>query len=384
MDSELNSRSLHRISSIDIVRGILMVIMALDHTRDYFHISAFLFDPTDLSKTSPAIFLTRWVTHFCAPGFVFLSGTSIYLNLQRKSKAELSRFLISRGAWLIVLELVVMRFVLLFNFYYDVTIFGIIGVIGACMILLAAFIYIHLKYLVVIAALIITLYPLASVPVFTSVGFIQLLPGHGLVISYPILPWLAIMIGGYCVGIFYSSNKIAPKRANKLLLTGSLLITLFLILRIFNIYGDAPWSAQTNAFNTILSFFNITKYPVSLLFAMFTVGVVLIALTVIERTRLIFSDVWMVFGRVPLFYYIIHFFLIHTAALIFSVLRTGKSFSEIDFHFDKSFGGIIPGEGISLVWVYVIWLFVIAVMYPLCRMYDHYKRTHHYTWLSYL
>jgi uncharacterized membrane protein len=192
------------------------------------------------------------------------------------------------------------------------------------------------------------------------------------------------MIGGYCVGVFYSSINNASRRSNKLLLTGMLLITIFLVLRIFAIYGDAPWSIQGNTFNTVLSFFNITKYPVSLLFALFTVGVVLIALAAIDRTRLLFSNVWMVFGRVPLFYYIVHFFLIHTSALIFSAMRTGKSFSEIDFHFDKSFGGIIPGEGISLVWVYVIWMMVIAVMYPLCRMYDHYKRTHHYKWLSYL
>ena len=384
MDSELSSRSAHRISSIDIMQGILMVIMALDHTRDYFHVSAFLFDPTDLTKTSPAIFFTRWVTHFCAPGFVFLSGTSIYLNLQRKSKTELSKFLVTRGLWLILVDLVVMRFALLFNFYYDVTIFGIIGVIGACMMLMAALIYVQLKYLLIIAVLIITVYPLVSLPVFTSVGFIQIMPGYGLVISYPILPWLAIMMGGYCLGIFYSTKNEAAQRSKSFLICGFMLIGVFILLRSLNIYGDSPWVKQETLLYTILSFFNITKYPVSLLFALFTTGTVLVGVAVIERTRFLFSDMWMVFGRVPFFYFIVHFFLIHMVALLVSIIRAGRPFNEVDFHFDKSFGGIVPGEGISLLWVCVIWIAVVVAMYPLCRAYDRYKRSHTHAWLSYL
>lgn len=384
MDSELNSRSAHRITSIDIMRGILMVIMALDHTRDYFHISAFLFDPTDLNKTSPAIFFTRWITHFCAPGFVFLSGTSMYLNLQRKSKAEISRFLVSRGIWLILLELVVMRFALLFNFYYDITIFGIIGVFGVCMVLMAVLIHLQVKYLLMIAALIISLYPLVSLPGFTSIGFIPILPGSGLVISYPLLPWLAIMMGGYCIGAIYSGANDQSQRSKRLFQIGSILILLFFILRIINLYGDTPWATQERSLYTLLSFFNITKYPVSLLFALLTIGIVLIALSLLERTRLLFSDVWIVFGRVPLFYFIVHFFLIHIVALAVSMVRANRSFSEVDFHFDKSFGGIVPGEGVSLLWVYLIWIAVVLVMYPLCRAYDRYKRSHNYKWLSYL
>lgn len=384
MSTELENRSKHRISSIDIMRGILMVIMALDHTRDYFHISAFLFDPTDLTKTSPAIFFTRWITHFCAPGFVFLSGTSIYLNLKRKSKPELSKYLATRGLWLILLELVVMRFALLFNFYYDITIFGIIGVIGACMVLMAALIHVHVKYLLIIAVLIISLYPLVSMPGLTSIGFIPVIPGHGLVISYPILPWLAIMIGGYCVGIFYSDHYQPQHRSKLLLISGLILIGAFILLRSLNIYGDSSWVKQEMLLYTVLSFFNVTKYPVSLLFALLTTGVVLIGISILERTKLLVSDMLIIFGRVPLFYFIVHFFLIHFVALVLSMIRANRSFSEVDFHFDKSFGGIVYGEGVSLFWVYVIWIAVMVTMYPLCRAYDKYKRSHTYKWLSYL
>lgn len=366
------------------MRGILMVIMALDHTRDYFHISAFLFDPTDLTKTSPAIFLTRWVTHFCAPGFVFLSGTSIYLNMKRKSKGELSRFLVTRGLWLIVVELLVMRFALLFNFYFDVTIFGIIGVIGMCMVMMAALIYVPVKYLLIIAAIIISLYPLISLPGLTSIGFIPIAPGYGLVISYPILPWLSIMIGGYCIGKFYSTKSDVVHRSMSLLKIGFVLIVLFLFLRSLNIYGDLPWVKQETILKTVFSFFNVTKYPVSLLFALLTTGSILVAVSVLERTQLLFSDTWMVFGRVSLFYYIVHFFLIHVVALVISMIRAKRSFDEVDFHFEKSFGGIVPGEGVSLFWVYVIWIAVVFAMYPLCRVYDKFKRLHSYMWLSYL
>jgi len=374
-----------RISSIDILRGLLMVIMALDHVRDYFHTTAFVFDPTDLSKTTPILFFTRWVTHFCAPGFVFLSGISIYLSLQRKSRRELSVFLLTRGLWLVIVELVVMRFAILFNFYFDVTIFGIIGVIGACMILMAALLYLHQKLLLLLGSVILFTYHLISIPVLTSVGFISLWPDHALVISYPVIPWLGIMILGYCAGEFYHPAIQTQRRKLLLFISGVTSIVLFFVLRFMNVFGDpAPWSVQERGLYTILSFLNVTKYPVSLLFSLITLGGALVLLAILEDKTTKLSRLCMVFGRVPLFYFVLHFFVIHTVALILFILETGKSWTEIDFHFSKSFGGITPEGGFSLFWVYVFWITLVFILYPVCKEYDRYKSTHSYPWLSYL
>jgi uncharacterized membrane protein len=362
-----------------------MVIMALDHVRDYFHTSAFAFDPTDLSKTTAILFFTRWVTHFCAPGFVFLSGISIYLSLQRKSKKELSVFLLARGLWLVVVEIVVMRFALLFNFYFDVTVFGIIGVIGACMILLAALLHLSQRWLLIIALIILFGYHLVPMPVLTSVGFISLLPGHAVVISYPIIPWLAIMMLGYCAGQLYDSVHSIQHRKRLLIGLGAFALVLFCALRAINVFGDpTPWGVQKTSLFTLMSFLNVTKYPVSLLFSLVTIGGALIGLAFLEQTKIKLSSALMVFGRVPLFYFVLHFFVIHSVALIFFMLKTGKSWTDVDLHFDKSFGGITPEGGFSLGWVYLFWIALVIILYPVCKAYNHYKSTHSYRWLSYL
>lgn len=373
-----------RITSIDALRGLLMVIMALDHVRDYFHTSAFVFDPTDLSKTTTLLFFTRWVTHFCAPGFVFLSGISIYLSLQRKLKKELSVFLLTRGLWLVVVEIVVMRFALLFNFYFDVTIFGIIGVIGACMILMAALLHLNQRWLLLLALIILFGYQLVPMPVLTSVGFISLLPGHSVVISYPIIPWLAIMMLGYCAGQLYDSAISIQKRKRLLIGIGVFALVLFCVLRGINVFGDpTPWRVQETSLFTLMSFLNVTKYPVSLLFSLITLGGALILLALLEQTKTKLPSV-LVFGRVPLFYFVLHFFVIHSVALIFFIVKTGKSWAEVDLHFDKSFGGITPEGGFSLGWVYLFWIALVLILYPVCKAYDRYKSMHSYTWLSYL
>lgn len=362
-----------------------MIIMALDHVRDYFHTVAFVFDPTDLGKTTPMLFFTRWITHFCAPGFVFLSGISIYLSLKRKSKKELSVFLLTRGLWLVILEIVVMRFALLFNFYYDVTIFGIIGVIGSSMILMALFLHLPQRILLILGLIIIFSYHLFPMPVLTSVGFISLLPDHALVISYPIVPWFAIMMLGYCAGQFYSPSIETGKRKQLLLVSGVIAVLLFFLFRLVNVFGDpAPWSIQKTTVFTFLSFLNVTKYPVSLLFGLLTVGSTLIVLALLERAKTKLTEALKVFGRVPLFYFVMHFFVIHSVALLLFKFKTGKTWSEIDFHFDKSFGGITPEGGFSLLWVYVIWILLVVILYPLCKAYDRYESRHSYKWLSYL
>lgn len=376
----------NRISSIDMMRGIVMVIMALDHVRDFFHNTAQVFQPNDLTQTNEALFFTRWITHFCAPTFIFLAGTSMYISLQRKTKKELSRFLLTRGLWLIVLELTVIRFAFFFNFYYDVTFLIIIWVIGADMVLMAALIHLSDRMALALGLLIMFGYSfLGSIPILTGIGFYQITPTIAVIESYPILPWLGIMLLGYSAGRLYAPDFDAEKRRKLLFQLGAAAIALFITLRLINSYGDtAPWSSQKNMLFTIMSFMNVTKYPVSLLFALMALGPVMIVLALLEKRNGTILKMVSVFGRVPLFYFILHFFLAHASALLLYLYMTGKSFSEIDLHFFKSFGGITAEGGVTLPWVYVAWIAIVVVLYPICKMYDRYKSTHKHWWLSYL
>jgi uncharacterized membrane protein len=387
-----------RISSIDMVRGIVMVIMALDHARDFFHLGGFTYNATDMATTTPVLFFTRWITHFCAPTFVLLAGTSIFLSTRRKTKKDLSVFLLTRGIWLIVLEMVVIRFSFFFNFYYDVIVFQVIWVIGASMICMALLIHFSEKIIFVIGAAIIvghnltdtftltsddTLFPLWAI--VRQTGFVAVVPGRSLMVIYPLLPWLGIMLMGYCLGTLYTPVFTAEKRQQLLLTLGLGATALFVILRFINGYGDpAPWSTQKNWLFTVMSFLNTTKYPVSLLYTLMTLGPMLIILGLMERVNLARFKPLTVFGRVPLFYYVLHFYIIHAAALALYMHKSGKSFSEIDLHFSASFGGITPNAGYSLAWTYVGWLCVVIFLYPLCRWYNRYKNTHRHWWLSYL
>jgi len=387
----------NRIHSIDILRGIIMVIMALDHVRDFFHADALLHDPTDMDKTSPALFFTRWITHFCAPTFVFLAGTSAFLTLQRKSKRELSGFLLTRGIWLIFLEVVVMRFFLLFNLYYDVTFFTILWVIGWCMIFLSVFIHLSLKWNLILGIVIVVLHNafdfvsfeptqilFAPWMIFMTRGFIPVTPDNAIFISYPIIPWLGIMLLGFVAGKLYTDYD-ASKRQALLIKIGLSLIALFIVLRLINLYGDpAPWTSQKNFLYTFMSFLNASKYPVSLLFTLMTLGPVFLALAALEKVKPQAVKFFHVFGRVPLFYFLLHFLLAHVAALVALIIHTGISWTDIDFHFAKSFGGITRGSGYSLAWVYVAWALIVLALYPVCRWYDRYKSSHRHRWLSYL
>jgi uncharacterized membrane protein len=190
---------------------------------------------------------------------------------------------------------------------------------------------------------------------------------------------------GYCAGGLYNPAIQVQRRTTLLLRLGTGAILFFCLLRFINVFGDpAPWSVQQNGLLTVLSFLNVTKYPVSLLFSMLTLGVILILLGILEQRRIKLSSPWIVFGRVPLFYFVLHFFIIHTVALLLFIIKTGKTWTEVDFHFDKSFGGITPEGGFSLFWVYVFWIALIVVLYPICNLYDRYKSTHNDKWLSYL
>mgnify|MGYP003577280915 CR=1 FL=1 len=387
-----------RIASIDIIRGIVMIVMALDHTRDFYHADVALFDPTDLTKTNPLLFFTRWVTHFCAPTFVFLSGMSAYISRQRKSTGELSLFLFTRGLWLVVLEFTVVRLGITFNLYYDFVIFQVIWVIGASMLVLAALVYLPQRVILTIGLILVfghnlldlvLLQPSDSGYVVWAIlqqsGSASFAPGNFTQIVYPLIPWLGIMLTGYGAGFIYSKNFDHVQRKRILMNAGIIAILLFVILRYTNLYGDPRiWSDQKNAIFTVMSFLNVTKYPVSLLYTLMTLGPILVIMGLMENWKTNFFEPARIVGRVPLFYYILHFYLIHLTALCVFMITTGTSWSEINFHFPTTFGGIPPGVGYTLGWVYVAWISIVVALYPLCKWYHRYKSTHHYWWLGYL
>lgn len=387
-----------RIASIDIMRGIVMVIMALDHARDFYHADAFVFNPTDLERTTPILFLTRFITHFCAPTFVLLAGTAVRISSRRKSRKELSIFLLTRGLWLVFLEITVVRFSMFFQLYYDVTIFQVIWAIGFAMILLSAVIYLPFKGILVMGIIITAGHdllhainlqagePFAVLWTFIhQFNFVELTPGKSAFVPYPFLPWFGIMLLGYCMGEWFLAGFEPGRRRKLLARTGVFALSLFLVLRYFSLYGDpAPWSEQKDAVYTFLSFLNVTKYPVSLQYTLLTLGPVLILLSWLETVRINALRPFGVIGRVPLFYYIIHFYLLHLSALVIYMINSGKSLSEIDFHFNAGFGGLPAGYGFPLIGAYIAWILLVLFLYPFCDWYNNYKSTHTHWWLSYI
>lgn len=386
-----------RISSIDLMRGIVMIIMALDHVRDFFHADAQLFSPTDLSQTTTLLFFTRWITHFCAPTFVFLSGISAGISRKRKSNKELSWFLFTRGLWLVILEITVIRFGFAFNLYYDVTFFEVIYTLGASMMILSALVFLPRK-IVLIAGLVlifghdalnfIRLAPQDSgYGIWTLLqqpGFISMDGSHGIFVSYPLIPWLGIMLAGYGMSGIYT-DAAAEKRKKQLLYSGLTAITLFIIIRFANVLAPLDtWSVQENSWLTFLSFINTTKYPATVLFTLMTLGPVLIILSFAEKAHGWITEKATVIGRVPLFYFIVHFYILHAAALGIHLMASGKSITDIDFHLSAGLGGIAPGTGYPLIWTYVAWITLIILLYPICKWYNGYKSRHTHWWLSYL
>ncbi len=392
-----------RIESIDILRGIAMVIMALDHVRDYFHIGANLDDPLNLATTSPALYATRWITHFCAPIFVFLSGTSIYLQSLRKTKKELSSFLIRRGLWLIIAEWVIVAFAWTFNPHYNIIPFQVIWAIGISMVILGLLILIRLPYKIIfILGLVIVfghnlLDIPEAVPGFEAGflwdlfhhGFFTLYPifdNHNAMLVYPFMAWTGLMMLGYCAGILFSSNYSSEQRKKILIRIGLGLILFFVALRYSNVYGDpVDWTTQKNGFYTFLSFMKVNKYPPSLLYLCITIGPALLLLALVEKIKNRFTNVMVVYGRTAFFYYIIHIYLVHLLAAICFFAR-GHSFRDAANVGKKfPFLFVAPGEGYNLWVVYGVWALVVIALYPLCKWYDKYKTGHKEKWwLSYL
>lgn len=386
-----------RVQSIDLLRGVVMIIMALDHVRDYFHYDAFLYSPTDLSKTSIVLFFTRFITHYCAPVFVFLAGVSAYLSGTKKSKRELSSFLLTRGIWLVIVELFILSLFRTFNPSFEYLNLQVIWAIGLSMIVLSGMIYMKKRYILVLAIALVFGHNLLDNVHVTGNGSSSFLwavlheqkifqVGYfSVFVNYPVLPWIGVMALGYCCGTLYSNGFDERRRTKLLLLMGLAAIALFILLRIGNLYGEAdPWSSQKNPFYTFLSFINVTKYPPSLLYLLITLGPALIFLSVSEKPIRSLGKQIIVFGNVPMFYYMAHLLLIHIFASIAALMTGYPEMLVLHTSVFKTPG--LNGYGFNLTAVYLIWVGLVLFLYPFCNWFNKYKKTYQpvYRWLRYI
>ncbi len=396
-----------RVDSIDLLRGIVMVLMALDHVRDFVFKGTLQFNATDFTQTTPEIFFTRWVTHFCAPVFVFLAGTGAYLQRTRgKSVHDLSWFLLTRGLWLIVLEFTIIRFGITFDLSYQVIgLPQVIWVIGVGMIILAGLIRLPTAVTGGLGVAIICLHNLLDqFPTYQFRGpgspaptvlqwvwaFLHapnaFLPvGHSgriIVVLYAILPWVGVMAAGYAFGAVYTLTPSVRRRV--LLQLGSAAVVAFLVLRFLNGYGDPnPWAHQAIPRYTWLSFLNVSKYPPSLDFALMTLGPAILALAWFERVNPSgIAAPLIIFGRVPMFYYLLQWYAAHGLALAVVVALHQHPTWLVWHTFPPPQAP--AGAGVRLRTTYLIWFAVIALLYPLCRWYAGVKARRRDWWLSYL
>jgi uncharacterized membrane protein len=373
-----------RLVSIDMMRGLVMVLMALDHTRDYF--SNAMFSPTDLSQTNAAYFLTRWITHLCAPTFVFLAGVSAYLSTTRWnfSTKQLSGYLVRRGVVLIILELTLVRFGWTFNWDYRYAIAQVIWALGWSMIALAGLIHLPRSIMAAFALALIAghdifdaiqperfgtlglLWTVLHVP-----GNIEYLSGYSLFVLYPLIPWVAVMVAGYWVGpLFLQSVEI---RQTRFVLIGITAIMLFLLLRITNTYGDPqPWSTQKNGMMTVFSVLNCEKYPPSLLYLLMTLGAMFLGLAFFEWSKIHrFGFLLIGFGKAPLLFYLVHILLIHGVAYAVTLYRGLPIDWLVSGSAKTPFPEIpAPEYGVDLITVYAIWLVLLVVLYLFCFTYN--------------
>jgi uncharacterized membrane protein len=389
-----------RLLSIDALRGLVMIIMALDHVRDFFHADAMLFSPTDLSRTTPFLFFTRWITHYCLPVFMFAAGMGIYFYGRSRSKGQLSRFLWTRGLWFIVLELTVMRFAYNFNFSLRFLILLLIlWIFGICLLAMAALVYVPVRWLAALSVTMIVLHNCLDgirAQQFGSAAWVWnflhqpgVIPMAGklVLVTYTFLPWIGVMAAGYC---FAKVFQLEPTARRRIMLKLGLAMTIaFIALRALNHYGDpVPWTHQKSALFIVLSFLNCTKYPGSLDFLLMTLGPALLVLAWFDRLTFKPANPLVVFGRVPMFYFVLHFYLIHVLAMLGAWLRYGSSTARFIFNPLPSMGGpreLFPANfGYSLWVVYGVWLLVVVLLYPVCLWFANVKSTRRDWWLSYL
>ncbi len=373
-----------------------MIIMALDHVRDLMHVDSIAQSPTNLATTTPLLFFTRWITYLCAPIFVFLAGTSAFIVVEKRNNMGQSReFLMKRGLWLVLLEFTLVNLGLFFDLGFHTLLFEVVATIGVGFIVLSLLLNLSLVAIGTIGLSILLLHDLFPLIPFEkdSAAQLALSPFFNLtvnsigssrvfVMAYPPIPWLGILLAGFAGGKFFTLTE--KSRIRLFLKIGFGCMLLFIGLRWLNAYGDpAPWLAQPTIMYTFLSFMNITKYPPSLLFCLITLGCMFILLGTAGQQRNRLTDIISTYGRVPLFYFVVHFYLIHTV-LVAILLIQGSHWSDLDFA-SGSFGRLKEvSSGISLGAVYIVWLSVVAMMYKPCQWFSRYKANHKFWWLSYL
>jgi len=361
--------------------------MALDHVRDFMHTTSMSQSPTNLETTTALLFITRWITHLCAPTFVFLSGVSVYISFKRNHNFSESRsFLLKRGLWLVLLEFTFVSFALWFDIHFRFMIMEVIAAIGLSFIVLSFLLMLPSRTIGIIGLVIIFCHnllqfvtiPASPVPVFlSSVLFrpflMQITPGFSIFTAYPLIPWLGIMLAGFACGECFELEGARRKKIFLRVAIGAL--ALFAIIRFINIYGDpAAWSHQKSTLFTFLSFINLTKYPPSLLFILMFVGIAFLVLLISESVKNKLTEILEVYGRVPLFYFIIHLFLIHSLMFVMLCLQGFRGKDMLFGAFNN--GRPKTGGGVELYAIYLIWISVVIVLYPVCKWYGKYKSEH--------
>ncbi|MEO8596323.1 MAG: heparan-alpha-glucosaminide N-acetyltransferase domain-containing protein [Candidatus Solibacter sp.] len=385
-----------RIASVDALRGLVMIIMALDHVRDYYHRGATTFQPDDISRTTAVLFFTRWITHFCAPVFMFTAGLGAYLWLRPgRTTADLSHFLWKRGLWLVFLELTALRLVMSFGLLDGPVFLTVLWALGWSMFLLGFLVRMPIRLLTVFSLAVIVLHNLADPiraasfgsyawvwNILHQAGFIQAGPVP-VIAAYPLVPWFAVMAAGYCFGPVLSLEP--ARRRRWMVRLGAALTLTFIVLRAINVYGDpARWTTRFPGM-TLLSFLRVTKYPPSLDFLLVTLGPALLMLAFFDRREFRSSNPLMVYGKVPLFYFLAHFALLHVLLFPLTYLRYGRA----DFLWHALTLGADaktypPDFGYPLWFVYVVWAAVVIALYPVCLWFSRLKQRRRDWWLSYL
>ena len=398
-----------RLDSVDLLRGTIMIIMALDHVRDFMSDRIHL-DPVDLKVTTPGIFFTRWITHFCAPTFIFLAGTGAFLAGSRgKSKPALAWFLFTRGLWFALYEITINRAAWWGHWSLWENGAGVFWAIGWAMVALSLLVFLPLPLIGIIGGVLVVGHNALDgltagqvgmppwlwmilhdpPPPESPLGYPIIIPGIGKVLfgtGYCLIPWTGTMALGYCFGTILLHE--AKQRRKELFMLGGVVTLAFLVLRAVNIYGDpSQWSDQPTVDFTVCSFLNCTKYPASLLYLLMTLGPAILFLGAFDQVNgdAPFARQIIVFGRVPFFFYFLHIPLIHGTAVVIEYIRFHKSLLAAHGPWEITKDNIFPEYGLSLPYVYLVWAIVIVVLYLPCRWYADVKaRRRDLWWLSYL
>jgi uncharacterized membrane protein len=379
-----------RIEAVDVLRGVIMIVMALDHVRDFFGVPGV--NPTNPATTTAALFFTRWITHYCAPVFFLLTGTGAFLSLRKKSKRELSGFLFTRGLWLIFLELVVVRCLgWQFNFDFHLLMLIVLWALGWSMIVLSGLVYLPAWAVTTFGLVMIATHNLldsvdSANPLWSILHSPNILwnhPPYSILVLYPLIPWVGVTAAGYGLGQIYSWPS--GKRRKFLLPVGLGLTVAFVVLRFANVYGDPQrWKSQATAARTVLSFLNTTKYPPSLLYLLMTLGPAMLFLWAVDAGVPRWLRPALIFGKVPMFYYLMHIPLIHLIATAVCYVRYGQVHWMFESPDISSFPMTAPpGWGYSLPIIYLVWAIVVLTLYPLCRWFAGVRQRRSDAWLSY-